>query len=45
MVRSTFRHLNPVELKYCPFMIGLDKCNVSCNVFSQKMCVPKKQET
>ena len=26
--------LNPVELKYYPFIISLDKCNGSCNVLS-----------
>ena len=32
MVRPTFIDVNPVELKYYPFMIGLNKCNGSCNV-------------
>ena len=30
MVRHTLIDLNPVELKYCPFMVGLDKCSASC---------------
>ena len=34
--------LNPVELKYHPFMICLHKCTGNCNVFSPKICVPKK---
>ena len=34
--------LHPVELKYYPFMINLDKCNGSCNVLSLKICVPKE---
>ena len=41
MVRPTLIDLNPVELKYYPFMISLDKCTGSCNVFSPKICVPK----
>ena len=42
MVRPTLVDLNPVELKYYPFMISLDKCNGSCNALSPKICVPKK---
>ena len=42
MVRPTFIDLNPVELKYHPFMISLDNCRVSCNVLSPKMCVWKE---
>ena len=38
MVRPTLIDLNPIELKYYPFMISLDKCNV----LSPKICVPKK---
>ena len=34
--------MNPVELKYSPFMISLNKCTVSCNVLSPKICVPKE---
>ena len=36
MVRPTLIDLKPVEFKYCPFIISLDKCNGSCNVLSQK---------
>ena len=32
--------MNPVELKYYPFMISLNKCAVICNAFSVKICVP-----
>ena len=39
MVRPTLIDLNPVELKYYPFMISLDKCSGSCNVSSTKICV------
>ena len=42
MVRPTLFDSNPVEFKYYPFMISLDKCNGSCNVLSPKICVPKK---
>ena len=31
----------PVELKYSPFMISLNKCIGSCNVLSPKIYVPK----
>ena len=41
MVRPTFIDLNPVELKYYPFMISLDKCTTSCNALSPKIWVPK----
>ena len=42
MVRPTLIDLNPVELKYYPFMISLDKCSESCNVLPPKICVPKE---
>ena len=42
MVRPTLIDLNPIELKYYPFMISLDKCTGSCNVLSAKICVPKE---
>ena len=38
MVRPTFIDMNPVELKYYPFMISLNKCSGSCNVISKNMC-------
>ena len=40
MVRPTLIDLNPVELKYYLFMISLNKCTGSCNIFKQ--CVPKE---
>ena len=40
MVRPTLIDLNPVELKYYPFMITLGKCTGSYNVLSPKICVP-----
>ena len=42
MVRPTFFYLNPVELKYYPFMISLDKCSGSCKVLSPKYVLQKK---
>ena len=42
MVRPTPIDLNPIELKYYPFMISLDKCTERCNVVSPKVCVPKE---
>ena len=39
----TLIDLNPVELKYFPFMMRLDKRNRSCNVLSPKIRVPKKE--
>ena len=42
MIRPTLIDLNPVELKYYPFMISLNKCTGSCNVLSPKICVPKE---
>ena len=42
MVRPIVIDLNPVELKYYPFMISLDKCSGSCNVLSPNICVPKE---
>ena len=44
MARSTLINLNPIELNYYPFMISLDKCNGSCNVYdlSTQICVLSK---
>ena len=45
MSRPTLIDLNPVELKYYPFMIGLGKYNGICNDvddLSTKICVPSK---
>ena len=39
MIRSTIIDMNPAELKYYPFMISLNQCTGSCNVFSTKICV------
>ena len=43
MVRPTLIDLNPVEPKYYPFMISLDKCKRSSNL--QKYVFRKKQKT
>ena len=40
MIGPTLTDLNLIELKYYPFMIGLGKCNESCNVLSPKICLP-----
>ena len=42
IVRPTLIDLNPIELKYFPFMINLNKCIGSCNVLYPKICVPKE---
>ena len=42
MARPTLIDLNPMKIKYDPFMISLDKCNGGCNAFSSKICVLKK---
>ena len=42
MVRPTLINLNPVEVKYCPFMISLDKCSGCCIVLFPKICVLKE---
>ena len=36
MIRPTLVDLNPVGLKQYPFIISLDKCTGSCNVFQKK---------
>ena len=41
IVRPTLIDLNPVEPKYFPFVISLDKYSGICNVLSSKICVPK----
>ena len=42
MVRPTIIDINPVELKYYPFKISLNKCTEGWNVLSSKMSVPKE---
>ena len=42
MVRPTLINMNPVELKYYPFMISLNKCTESFSVLSPKICIPKE---
>ena len=37
MVRPTLINMNPIELKYYPLMISLNKCTGSCNILSQKI--------
>ena len=45
MIIPTLIDLNPVELKYYPFMISLEKCSGRCNVLSPKHVIQKKQKT
>ena len=43
MTMPTLIDLNPIELKYYPLIISLDKCNESCNDVDDlftKICVP-----
>ena len=40
--KSALIDLNPVELRYYPFIVSLDKCSGSCNVLSPKICAPKE---
>ena len=42
MIRPIHIDLNPVELKYYPFMISIDKCTGICNVLSLKIYVLKE---
>ena len=42
MVRPTLIDMNPVEFKYYPFMISIDKCTGSCIVLSSKICILKE---
>ena len=45
MIGPLLIDLNPAELNYYPFMIGLDKCNGSCYAvddLSTKICVPSE---
>ena len=45
MISPTLIDLNPVELKYYPFIISLDECRGSCNFVDDlyiKICVPSK---
>ena len=44
MIMPPLIDLNPVELKYYPFMISLDKCNEFCNDLPPKKCVLKKKD-
>ena len=48
LIGSTVVDLNPDEVNYHTFMISLDFCNRSCNVFddlSTKICVPSEAKT
>ena len=45
MVRPILIGMNPVEDKYCPFVISIYRFTGICNVLSSKIYVPKKQNT
>ena len=45
MVRPILIDLNPIELKYYPFVISLGECTGSCNSYLQKYVFQKKQKT
>ena len=42
MFRRALIGLNPVELKYYPFIISLEKCSRRCNILTPKICVSKE---
>ena len=42
MIRPIRIDLNPVQLKYYPFMISIDKCTGICNVLSFEIYVLKE---
>ena len=42
MVRPAIIDMNPIVLKYYPFMTSLNKCTGSYNFFSLNICVPKE---
>ena len=42
MVKPTLVNMSPVELKYYPFIISLNKCAKCFNVLSPNVCVPKE---
>ena len=46
-IRRALIDLNPVELKYYPYLITLDECNGSCNTVTKipyRICTPNKTE-
>ena len=45
MIRPSYSDLNPVYLKYYPFMVSLNKYNGSFNVLLPKICFEKKKNT
>ena len=42
MIRSTLTEPNPVEIKYYPSKISLDKCTGISNELSPNICISKK---
>ena len=41
MVRPTLTNMYPVEIRYYPLMISLNKCAGSSNVLFPEICFPK----
>ena len=44
MDRPTIFDMNPFDLKYCSFMISLNKCTGICNVLSTKIMPFKRNK-
>ena len=44
MVRPTLIRLNPVQLKYYPLMISLNKCTGSCMSYLEKYGINKRHK-
>ena len=44
MVRPTLIDMNPVQVKYYPFMISLNKYTGVCNALYPKICVLKERK-
>ena len=44
IIRPNLMDLHPVEVKYYPFMISLDNCTISCNVYPQKYVSNKTKD-
>ena len=43
-VSPTFIDMNPVELKYYPFVISQNKCSGSFNILFPKIYLPKRDK-
>ena len=45
VIKPSLIDLNPVELKYYPFIFNVDKGSGRCNVSSPKICLPNEKNT